>query len=145
MKKANLYCLLAGLILIMGCTSEGVNFSKSLFQHIPDDPELLVLVKPNDLANLTELAVKELPLDQLLQGLEIEAEYITTFQTMAVGALEAVGIPWENVESVGFLLYYKKPVLISEKKRFPPRWMKLASKRKPAAFTSTFTTIGKSI
>ena len=112
MKKATIYCVLAGLILIAGCTSEGINYSKSLFRHIPDNPDLLVLVKPNDLAKLSEMAVNELPVAKFMEGLSFDAEQVRTFQTMAVAALEAVGVPWEKVTSVGFLVYFGQVTLL---------------------------------
>lgn len=113
MKKMMMLMSLALMIFVSGCTSQGVNYSKSLFQHIPDDPEVLVLVNPADVVTLAEMAVAELKLQEIFgDKLQFDAKSLETYKTMADEMLKALGIPWDNVESFGFLLYMGKPVLL---------------------------------
>ncbi|CAM2008162.1 hypothetical protein [Acanthopleuribacter pedis] len=108
----------AGVLLVMvilgssSCTT-GVNYSQSLFNHIPADPELLVLVRPNDLTKLLEVSVEELDLSTLFDNrLDIDTKDIQRYKQLLSDTLEAVGIPWPKVESVGFMVYLEKPVVL---------------------------------
>ena len=105
--------VLVGFLVLSGCYSEGINYSRSLFTHIPDDPNLLVLVKPNDISTLAEVAIGELKLDKFFgDKLQMNAELLEQYKNVTNDVLEAVGIPWSKVEAIGFLLYFQKPVIL---------------------------------
>ena len=114
MKKTAVISGLALLLLALGCRFENGNYSRALFKHIPDDPELLVLVKPNDVSKLAEVAMNELDLQKIFGNtLELDTTDWQQFQDTAVKMLEALGIPWPQIENVGLLLYYKKPIILA--------------------------------
>ena len=113
MKKLVLGILSTTMLLLSGCRSEKIQYSQALFNHIPDEPELLVLVRPNDISKLAEVAIEELKLQEFFdEKLKIDAKALAHYQNITVQMLEALGIPWPQVESVGFLLYFEKPVLL---------------------------------
>jgi len=105
--------LLVLIPLLAGCRTPGVRYSKSLFQHIPDDPQLLVLVNPNDVSSLLELAVKELDFTEMFEGkFKFDPKNLDYYKGVAIEMMSALGIPVEKVESVGFVLYYNRPVFL---------------------------------
>jgi hypothetical protein len=113
MNKIRILALCLIILVLYGCQVGGVNYSKSLFQHIPDDPELLVLVNPNDISRLVELAVSEINLSEFIgNNIDVDAKMIDHYKNVAVEMLDALGVPWDKVESVGFLIYYQKPVFL---------------------------------
>ena len=103
----------AVILILSGCYSEGVNYSRSLFKHIPEDPELLVLVKPNDITSLAEVAIAELNLQQFFSDrLNMDLPALDGYKDVFVEVMEKVGIPYDKVESAGVLIYFQKPVLL---------------------------------
>ena len=113
MKKLLIAAMSLIILVLSGCQVGGVNYSKSLFRHIPDDPQLLVLVNPNDISKLVDVAVSEINLSEFIgDNLQVDAKTIDYYKDVAVEMMNALGIPWEKVESVGFLIYYKKPVFL---------------------------------
>ena len=112
MKGLNLGVVLI-LLMLAGCSVGGVNYTKALFEHVPEDPELLVLVRPNDIARLAEMAVDELQFGQFFKNqFQVDAAEIDHYMGVLSEMLKALGVPWEDLESVGFMLYFKKPVLL---------------------------------
>ena len=113
MKKSAIILTALLAILLSGCTTPGVRYTQNLFEHIPDDPEFLALVNPNDISTLMELAVRELNFQELFQGkFEVDVKDLDHYTTVAIEMFDALGIPVESVESVGVLLYFKKPVFL---------------------------------
>ena len=106
--------LLLALIPLMltSCRSDQVNFSQVLFEHVPDDPSLLVLVRPDDVSRLVELAASEINFEEMLQGFKVDAKAIEYYRTVSLTMLDQLGIPVEKAESVGFLWYLNQPVLM---------------------------------
>ena len=103
---------LTTMLLFLGC-SRGVNYSKSLFRHIPDDPQLLVLVNPNDISRLVEMAVSELDFGEILGGkVDIDTAKLDHYKDISVEMMKALGLPWERIETIGFLLYFDQPVFL---------------------------------
>ena len=101
------------LVVLGGCTSEGIQYSRSLFSHVPKEPELLVLVKPNDVSNLLDIAIAELELQKFFgEYLNFDAKLLEHYKAISSEMLKSVGVPWENVESFGFLLLYGQPVIL---------------------------------
>lgn len=101
------------ILLLSACQVGGVNYSKALFQHIPDDPEVLVLVNPNDVSRLVDLAVSEINLSEFIgTNIDVDAKTIDHYKDVSVEMLKALGLPWDKVQSVGFLIYYQKPVIL---------------------------------
>ncbi|CAM2066559.1 hypothetical protein SCOR_14370 [Sulfidibacter corallicola] len=99
-------------LLLTSCSSE-VNYSRSLFNHIPADPEVLVLIRPNDVTNLLEITMDELDLNKLFDDrLGIDTSDFNRQKEIVGEMLQAVGVPWPQVESVGFLLYFEKPIIL---------------------------------
>lgn len=104
--------LLVALLSSLSCTT-GVDYSESLFNHIPDDPQLLVLVRPNDITNLAEVSMAELDLSRLFDNkLNIDTKDIQRYKELLSDTLQAVGVPWPQVRAVGFLMYFEKPVVL---------------------------------
>lgn len=100
-------------LLTLSCRTDGINYSKALFEHIPDDPQLLVLVRPNDAAKLFETAVKELNFSEMIgTKLNIDAEKLDYYKNLTDQMMEALGIPWPKVETMGVLVYFEKPVIL---------------------------------
>ena len=113
MKQSMTAAILALVLAISGCTSSDVNYSRALFEHIPDDPELLILVRPNDVSDLVELAVKEWKLQELMDGrLNVSANDLEHYRTVFVQLMESLGIPWQEIENIGVLIYFGKPVML---------------------------------
>lgn len=113
MKHFGLIGLCTILLAFSGCRSDQINFSRALFEHIPDDPELLVLVRPNDIIKVAEVALSQISLKDILgTNFDIDTKTIDHYQTVILEMLSALGIPIEDVESVGFMLYLNKPVVM---------------------------------
>lgn len=105
--------LISIFVLISACRSDHINFSKALFEHIPDDPQVLVLVRPNDVMKVAEMTLSQIDLNEVLgTNLNVDMKLVTHYQKVALDMLSALGIPIENVESIGFMLYFNKPVLM---------------------------------
>ncbi len=104
--------LVVALLSTFSC-STGVDYSESLFNHIPDDPQLLVLVRPNDITNLAEVSMAELDLSQLFDNrLDIDTKDIQRYKDLLSDTLQAVGVPWPQVRAVGFMMYFEKPIVL---------------------------------
>lgn len=113
MKRLCLFALIVALVLSPACRSDRINYSQSLFEHIPDDPEILVLVRPNDIVKVAEMALNQIDFEELLgTNLDINTQTLDHYQKVILDMLSALGIPIESVESVGFMMYLKKPVLM---------------------------------
>ncbi len=101
------------LVLLSACRSEEVQYSRALFRHIPDEPELLVLVRPNDIAKLAEMAISQMKFQEFFdERFKIDAAALDRYKDVAEEMMIALGIPWDSVESVGFFLYFKRPILL---------------------------------
>ncbi|MDJ0836019.1 MAG: hypothetical protein QNK37_05835 [Acidobacteriota bacterium] len=113
MKKSAFILIALTAILLSGCTTPGVRYTQNLFEHIPDDPQFLALVNPNDVSNLMELAVRELNFQEIFEGrFEFNTEDLDHYRGVAIEMFDALGIPVENVESIGVLIYYNQPVFL---------------------------------
>jgi len=113
MKDFRPWFLIALFLMLGACRSDHINFSRALFEHVPSDPEILVLVRPNDVINLAEMALSQIDFEEMLgANLEMDTELIQHYQKVSLEMLEALGIPIEDVESIGFMLYLNKPVLM---------------------------------
>lgn len=105
--------LIASMLMFGACRSDHINFSRALFEHVPSDPEILVLVRPNDVIKLAEVALSQIDFKEMLgTNLKIDTEMIERYQKVSLEMLEALGIPIEDIESIGFMLYLNKPVLM---------------------------------
>lgn len=101
------------LLLLSACRSEDIHYSRALFRHIPDEPELLVLVRPNDIAKLAEMAVSQLKFEEFFdERFQIDAAALDRYKGVAEEMMKALGIPWPAVESIGFFLYFQRPILL---------------------------------
>lgn len=105
--------LTALTVFLWGCGG-GIDYSRTLFEHIPDDPQLLVLVQPNELADFTQKTITELALsDWVGQDWDVQLDEIERYQTLAIEIFGALGIPWSQVHSAGVLVYFEKPVFLA--------------------------------
>lgn len=102
------------LLMVLASCSSGVDYSRSLFVHIPEDPEALVLIKPNDIARVAEVAFTDVDLGQFLgqKGLEMDLSDYNRYKQVFEDTMLALAIPWQDVESIGFMLYLEKPVFL---------------------------------
>ena len=101
------------VILLSGCHSERVNYTKALFKHIPDEPELLVMIRPNELNRLADYAMTQEDLKKMFDDqLNIDTSQWEHYKNVALEMLKALGAPLEQVETIGFLSYFHKPVLL---------------------------------
>jgi hypothetical protein len=105
-----------GLVLLafLGSCTSGVDYSRSLFVHIPEDPEALVLIKPNDIARVAEVAFTDVDLGEFFgqKGLEIDLSDYNRYKQVFEDTMLALAIPWQDVESIGFMLVFEKPVFL---------------------------------
>lgn len=106
------FLLLALIPLMLSSCRSDVNFSQALFEHVPEDPDLLVLVRPDDVTRLVELAASEMNFEEMLQGFQVDAKKIEQYRALVITMLEQLGIPVENVETIGFLWYLEQPVIL---------------------------------
>ena len=113
MKRPVLSLLVVAALVFSGCRTPGVEYSKNLFQHLPDDPQLIALVNPNDVTSLVELALREINFQEFFgDKVKIDAEELDYYRQIAIEMLEALGIPVDRVEAAGVLVYYDKPVFL---------------------------------
>jgi len=113
MKSTRLLAALALTLLLWGCTSENVHYSRALFKHVPYDAELLVLVRPNDVTRLAEMAISELNFEEMIgMPLQVKTEDLVRYRDIAVEMMVQLGLPWEEMESVGVMLYFQQPVVM---------------------------------
>lgn len=113
MKRMALGVLLVVSLLIMGCRSDHINYSRALFEHVPDNPEILVLVRPDDVTRLAEVAAQELDFSKLLgTTFKMDAAQITQYQKMGLEMLTQLGIPWENLETFGVMMFLEQPTVM---------------------------------
>lgn len=101
--------LLVSLILLTGCRSDRINYSKALFEHIPESADLLVLVRPDDVIHLMEMAATEINFEKVLgHTFQMDAKKLDSYREIGLTMLEHAGVPWTNVESFGYLLYQQQ-------------------------------------
>lgn len=113
MKHLALWVLLVASIFMVGCRSDHINYSRALFEHVPEDPEILVLVRPDDLTHLAEVAAQEIDFSKLLEmPFDMDAAQITRYQKMGLEMLKQLGVPWENLETFGFMSYMEQPTVM---------------------------------
>lgn len=113
LKKTTLCTALFALVILATCRSESIQYSRALFEHIPAEPELLVLVRPNDISRLAETAAEKLRISDFFEGrFDFDLSQIKEYETMAIQLIEAVGIPYDDVETVGLLLFFEQPVIL---------------------------------
>lgn len=111
--KPTLLVTLAAVLILSGCNPPGVQYSRNLFEHIPDNPQFLFLANPSDVTNLFELAIKEIDFDELFGSqLDLDTKQLDMYRGVAVEMLDILGIPVEQVESAGVLIYMGKPVFL---------------------------------
>jgi len=113
MKRLVLSLLVVAALALPSCRTPGVEYSKNLFQHLPDDAQFIALVDPNDVTSLVELALAEINFRELFgDKIDIDAEQLDYYRQIAIEMLAALGIPVDKVESVGALIYYERPVFL---------------------------------
>ncbi len=110
--KSIRWALLGVLIWTVSC-SQRIDYSKALFRHVPDDPELLLLARPNELMEFTQKNMAELGIQELL-GDMWNADFVDLdqYRHVAVEVIEALGLPWQDIQVVGVLVYFQKPVFL---------------------------------
>lgn len=109
-----------GLVLVMillglaGCDLQKTSYSQALFEHVPEDPELLLLVRPNELMAFTQKSIADMGLNHSVSeqwGLAMGD--VDRYRKLMVDVFEALGLPWENIEVMGVMVFLGKPVFLA--------------------------------
>lgn len=105
--------LLAALIIVGGCSGR-IDYNKALFKHVPDDPELLLLARPNELTDFTQKTLAEMGIQEMFSDMwQADFADLDQYREVTVEIIEALGLPWRDIQVVGVLVYFKKPVFLA--------------------------------
>lgn len=105
--------LLAASLLLAACNPGRVNYAQALFEHVPEDPDLLVLVRPDDVTRLMDMGLNDVDFEKMLGvPFKVDAKEIERYRTMIIAMLDQLGIPIEKTQAIGFLWYMEQPVVM---------------------------------
>lgn len=105
-------CALLATTLLGSCRTSGIDYAKALFEHVPEDPDVLVIVRPDDLLKQFDLLSADADVSSWMKQLSVDAQDIERYRQMSVKILEQTGIPVEKLECIGYLSYLKQPVFL---------------------------------
>ena len=87
------YGLMAVILLIGGC-AQRVDYAQALFSHVPDDPELLILARPNELMDFTQKSMADMGIQDLFGDMwQADFGELDQYRQVSVEIIEALGIP----------------------------------------------------
>ncbi|MCB1052442.1 MAG: hypothetical protein H6510_09750 [Acidobacteria bacterium] len=110
--RKHLMCLGAAIFLCQ--CSQQVDQNKALFNHIPNNPELVAMVNPNELAEFSQKAFTELALKDLMDTKwAFQAQDWEHYRVLATSLMEALGLPWSEIQSTGIMIYLEQPVILA--------------------------------
>lgn len=107
-----LLCLVLALIGLGSCRTAGIDYARTLFEHVPEDPEVLVVVRPDDLIKQFDLLAADADVSNWMKQLQMDADDIERYRKISLKVLEQTGIPVEKLECIGYLSYLKQPVVL---------------------------------
>ncbi len=105
-------CASLVIALLCSCRTSGIDYARALFEHVPEDPEVLVVVRPDDLIKQFDLLAADADISHWMKQLSIDAGDIERYRQMSLKILEQTGVPVEKLECIGFLSYLKQPVFL---------------------------------
>ncbi len=115
LKKYYPYLLLglAVAVLALGsCRTSGIDYARTLFEHVPEDPDVLVVVRPDDLLKQFDLLAADADISNWMKQFQVEAGDIERYRKLSIKILEQTGIPMDKLECIGYLSYLKQPVVL---------------------------------
>jgi hypothetical protein len=101
-------------LIVLACTPRGIDENRALFEHIPNNPELLVMVRPNELTEFSQKALVDLVLkDAVDPRWNLDAGKVEEYRLLAISLFEALGLPWSDIRSLGVMIFMEQPVFLA--------------------------------